>query len=91
MAFLREVGSWEAHQAWREVLDSDMAREGDVMISRHGQEIAALIPAQDYHAILDELEEIRLGRAAEELYESYLEDKESQKPYEEIRNEFLQD
>jgi len=91
MASIREVGSREARKEWREVLDSVMAGDSDVLISRHGQEIAVLIPARDYYAILEELEEIRMARLAEDLYESYLEGKISVKPYEDVRAEMLED
>jgi prevent-host-death family protein len=91
MASIREIGSREARKDWRELLDAVMAGDNDVLISRHGQEIAVLIPARDYYAILNELEEIRLSRIAEDLYESYLEGKTSSKPYEEVRAEILED
>ena len=91
MASIREIGSREARKEWREILDTVMTGDSDVLISRHGQEIAALIPARDYYAILEELEEIRLARLAENLYESYLEGKTPAKPYEEVRVEILKD
>ena len=91
MASVREIGSREARKEWREILDTVMTGDSDVLISRHGQEIAALIPARDYHAILDELAEIRLARLAEDIYENYLEGKTSSRPYEEARVEILND
>jgi prevent-host-death family protein len=91
MASIRELGSREARKEWREILDSVMAGDSDILISRHGQQIAVLIPARDYYAIVDELEEIRLSRMAEDLYESYLEGKTSSKPYEEARAEIVGD
>jgi prevent-host-death family protein len=91
MARIRELGSREARKEWREILDTVMSGDSDVLISRHGQEIAALIPAGDYYAILDELEELRLGRMAEDIYESYLEGTTSVKPYEDVRDEILED
>lgn len=91
MAKIRELGSREARKEWREILDTVMSGDSDVLISRHGQEIAALIPAGDYYAILDELEELRLGRMAEGIYQSYLEGTTSAKPYEDIRDEILEE
>ncbi|MGB2894562.1 MAG: type II toxin-antitoxin system prevent-host-death family antitoxin [Anaerolineales bacterium] len=91
MASIRAIGSREARKEWREILDTVMTGDSDVLISRHGQEIAALIPARDYHAILDELEEIRLARIAENIYENYLEGRASSRPYEEARVEILKD
>ncbi len=91
MATIREIGSREARKEWRELLDAVMAGDSDVLISRHGREIAVLIPARDYYAILEELEEIRLARHAENLYESFLEGKTAATPYEEVRAEVLKD
>ena len=91
MATIREIGSREARKEWREVLDTVMAGDSDVIISRHGQEIAVLIPARDYYVIQDELEEIRMTRISENIYASYLEGKTSAKPYEEVRVEILKD
>jgi len=91
MASIREIGSREARKQWRQILDTVMIGDSDILISRHGQEIAALIPARDYYAILDELEEIRLARLAEDIYENYIEGKVSSRPYEEARAGILND
>jgi prevent-host-death family protein len=91
MPTLREISSREARQQWRWVLDTVMTGNGDVAISRHGKEIAVIIPASDYYAIAEELEELRLARLAESIYEEYLSDKDSAKPYEEVRAELLTD
>ena len=91
MVTIREIGSREARKEWRELLDAVMAGDSDILISRHGREIAALIPARDYYAILADLEEIRLARLAENLYESFLEGRTSAKPYEEVHAEILND
>jgi prevent-host-death family protein len=89
MKRIREYGSREARKEWREILDTIMSGDSDVLISRHGQKIAALIPANDYYALLDELEELRIGRLAEDIYESYLEGSISVKPYGDVREELL--
>ena len=91
MVTIREIGSRDARKEWRELLDAVMAGDSDILISRHGREIAALIPARDYYAILADLEEIRLARLAENLYESFLEGRTSAKPYEEVHAEILND
>jgi PHD/YefM family antitoxin component YafN of YafNO toxin-antitoxin module len=67
------------------------ARGGDVAISRYGQTIAVLIPAEDYQEIAEELEELRLARLADDLYEDYLERREIAESYEEVRTELLQE
>ncbi len=91
MVTIREIGSREARKEWRELLDAVMAGDSDILISRHGRDSAALIPARDYYAILADLEEIRLARLAENLYESFLEGRTSAKPYEEVHAEILDD
>ena len=91
MASLREISSREARKEWREVLDTVMTGESDVLISRHGQEIAVLIPARDYHSVLEELEDIRLARLAENIYEDYLEGRASSRSYEDVRAEVRND
>lgn len=91
MHVLREVSSRDARQQWREVLDTVHTGSGDVLISRHGQDVAVIIPAQDYYALADELEELRLSRIADSIYEDYLAGKESARPYEEARSEILED
>ena len=80
MASLREISSREARKEWREVLDTVMTGESDV-----------LIPARDYHSILEELEDIRLARLAENIYEDYLEGRASSRSYEDVRAEVIND
>jgi len=89
MPGLREVSSGDARKEWRSVLDAVMTGDSDVAILRHGQEIAVLIPADDYHAIAEELEEVRLSRLAESIYEEYLTDIESARSYDEVQAELL--
>jgi prevent-host-death family protein len=91
MPALKEVSSRDARKQWRWILDTVMTGDSDVAISRHGQEIAVIIPANDYYAIAEELEELRLARLAESIYEDYLSDRDSAKPYEEVRAELLTD
>jgi prevent-host-death family protein len=91
MAKIRELGSREARKEWREILDTVMPGESDVLISRHGKEIAVLIPASDYFAILEDLEELRLSRMAEVLYQSFLEGTTSAKPYDDFRDQILEE
>lgn len=42
---VREVSSRDARKQWRSILDAVLKGDGDVMISRYGQPIAAIIPA----------------------------------------------
>ena len=88
MPAMKVISSREARSRWRWVLDTVMTGDSDVAISRHGQRIAVIIPARDYDAIADELEELRLARLAEDLYEQYLTQREST-GYEKARAELL--
>jgi prevent-host-death family protein len=88
---IREVSSGDARKQWREILDAVMKRDGDVVISRYGKPVAVLIPAEDYQEIAEELEELRLARLAEDIYEGYLERQDLAKPYEDVRTELLQE
>lgn len=91
MSDLQEVGSREARKEWRKLLDTVMKGDRDVVISRHGQEIAALIPARDYDALSHEVEDVRLSRLADTIYEQYLEGKSPAQPYEEVRSDLRKD
>jgi prevent-host-death family protein len=88
---IREVSSRDARKQWREILDAVMKRDADVVISRYGKPVAVLIPAEDYQEIAEELEELRLARLAEDIYEGYLERQDLAKPYEDVRTELLQE
>jgi len=88
---IKEVSSREARKQWREILDTVMKGDRDVLISRYGKAIAVLIPAEDYQAIAEELEELRLARLAEDVYGHYLERRELAESYESVRAELLQD
>jgi prevent-host-death family protein len=88
---IREVSSRDARKGWREILDAVMKGNIDVAISRYGKPIAVIIPAEDYQAIAEELEELRLARLAEDIYEDYLERSEVAESYDEVRAEILQE
>lgn len=89
MTVVKEVGSREARRNFREMLDTVMSGRSDVAIHRHGQEVAYLISAADYHAVADELEEVRVARLAESIYEEYRAKPHSAKPYDEVKAEIL--
>lgn len=91
MLEIREVSSRDARKQWREILDTVMKGDGDVAISRYGKAIAVLIPAEDYQEIAKELEELRLARLADDIYEDYLERREVAESYEDVRAELLQE
>ncbi|MCJ7566829.1 MAG: type II toxin-antitoxin system prevent-host-death family antitoxin [Anaerolineales bacterium] len=91
MREIREVSSRDAREKWRDILDSIMKGDGDVAISRYGKPIAVLIPAKDYREIAEELDELRLARLAEDIYEGYLERQEVAESYDDVRVALLQE
>ena len=87
----KQVTSRDARQQWREILDDVVSGRSDITITRYGEPVAVLIPAEDYESLAEELEELRLGRIAEETYAAYLANRESAVPYEEFRGELFED
>jgi PHD/YefM family antitoxin component YafN of YafNO toxin-antitoxin module len=65
--------------------------EGDTVIERNGQPVAALIPFEDYEALLDELDDLRAGRRAQAALEAWEKDRSLGRPYEEVRAEMVRD
>jgi prevent-host-death family protein len=82
-----EIKSSDARMNFRDLLDSVMTGDNDIMILRNGKQIAAIIPAEDYVEIREELEDLRLSRIADDSYNEYLADKEAARSY----NEFSAD
>ena len=89
MPTVKQVSSRNARQQWREMLDLVMAGDSDIAIMRYGKPVAVLIPAKDYEALANALDELRMGRLAEEIYEEYLANRESATPYEDVRAELF--
>lgn len=88
---IKEVSSGDARKRWREVLDQVASGQGDVAISRYGEVVAVLIPADDYERLAEELEEIRLSRIAEGAYAEYLAERERATSYEDLRAELIEE
>ena len=91
MPISKQVTSRDARQQWREILDDVVSRRSDITITRYGEPVAVLIPAEDYESLEEELEELRLGRVAEEAYAKYLANRESAAQYEEFRGELFEE
>jgi prevent-host-death family protein len=89
MSEIREMSSREARQRWREVLDTVMKGKSDIAITRYGEPIAVVIPADDYEALAEEIEEMRMSRLAESIYEDYLADRDSAVTLESVKAELL--
>ena len=82
------LDSNQARAQWREVLDAALAGV-ETIVERYGKPTAAVIPYADYEALLDELDDLRAGRRAEEAYEAWKRDPSSGQPYSEVRAELI--
>ena len=91
MTDIKEISSREARKNWRDVLDTVMTGSSDVAITRYGQAVAVIIPADDYKALANEIDELRMARMAERIYEEYVTERESAIPFDEVRNELMGD
>jgi prevent-host-death family protein len=87
----KQVNSRDARQQWREILDDVVSGKSDITITRYGEPVAVLIPVEDYESLAEELEELRLGRIAEDTYAEYLANRESAALYEEFRGKLLEE
>jgi prevent-host-death family protein len=81
------IGSREARQKWRDLLDAAYTGSTDTVIERNGKPIAVLIPYEDYLAIEETLDELRAARRAKELYEAAKQDAALGRSYAKIRAE----
>jgi len=68
--------SKEARQHWRQILDTILGRQQDILIERNGKPTAVIIPVEDYENIREALEEYRDGLEAESLYTAWKEGRE---------------
>jgi prevent-host-death family protein len=89
MAEIKEMSSREARKNWRDVLDTVMTGSSDVAITRYGQAVAVIIPADDYKALANEIDELRMARMAEKIYEEYITERESAIPFAQVRDELM--
>jgi prevent-host-death family protein len=79
------IGSREARQKWRDLLDIAYRGETDTIIERNGKPVAVLIPYEDYAAIEEALDELRAARRAVAAYETLKEHSEQGRSYAELR------
>lgn len=83
------LDSNRARAKWRDILDKAHAGTGEVVIERYGEPVAAVISYADYMALQDELDDLRAGRRAQAIYEEWLHDSSSARPYTEFRAELV--
>jgi prevent-host-death family protein len=75
----------QARTKWRDIVDSTHAGRGDVIVERYGKRMVAVIPYEDYEALQEELEDLRLGRIAQAELEAWRKDPSAARPWEEVK------
>ena len=78
------IGSREARQKWRDLLDEVYTGTADIVVERNGKPMAALIPYEDYLAIAEALDDLRAARRVAAAHKA---SQQSGRSYDEIRAE----
>jgi len=86
---VQTLDSQIAYKKWPDLLDSAMTGETDVVVTRSGKPLIAMISYQDYTALQEELDELRAERRALEAYEEWQRDPSTAKPWEEVKAELI--
>ena len=83
------LDSNEARAQWRNLLDRAGEGETDIVITRYGKPVATLIDYDDWVALQEELDDLRAGRRANAIYQEYLRDPSTARPWADIRAELV--
>jgi prevent-host-death family protein len=70
MMSVKTLDSRTARENWRDLLDTALSGLTDVVITRHGKPVTAMIRYEDYEALQDEL--MRLRQEKLEVYQTML-------------------
>ena len=85
MVMTRTVSSREVRRILRDLLDAANKGDSDTVIERNGRPVAALIPFEDYEALMEELDELRAGWRAEAALDAWRRDPSLGQPWEDAR------
>ena len=81
------IATWDSNDArikWRAMLDIAAAGVTDVVITRYGKPLVAVIDYEDFLALREELDDLRAARRADAIFEEYLRDPSSAHPWDDI-------
>jgi prevent-host-death family protein len=84
------IKSGEARIKWRDLLDQVFSSASDIIIERSGKDVAVLLPAADYAAIRDVLDELRLTRSTSAAYAEWKRDPSVARSWKEVEAELVQ-
>lgn len=85
---VKVLSSDEARTRWRDIMDVSLGG-GDVVVERYGRPVVAVIPYEDYEALVDALDDLRDARVAAARVAEWETDSAAARPYEEVRNEMI--
>ena len=86
------IATWDSNDArikWREMLDTAAAGVTDVVITRYGKPLVAVIDYEAFLALQEELDDLRAAKRADAIFEEYLRDPSSVRPWDDIRSELV--
>ena len=86
------IATWDSNDArikWREMLDTAAAGVTDVVITRYGKPLVAVIDYEAFLALQEELDDLRAAKRADAIFEEYLRDPSSARPWDDIRSELV--
>ena len=64
------ISTWDSNDArikWREVIDTAAAGDTDVVITRYGKPVVAVIDYADFLALQEELDDLRATKRADAI------------------------
>ncbi len=80
-----------ARDNWREMLDTAMASDDNVVITRYGKPIAAILAYEDFLALQETLADIQMERRAAAAYQEWQEDPSTAIPWEDFEAELIEE
>lgn len=80
-----------ARDNWREMLDTAMASDDSVVITRYGKPVAALLAYEDFLALQDALADVQMERRATIAYQEWKDDPSTAIPWEDFEAELMEE
>ena len=87
----QHISSADARTQMRHMLDAIAKGNTDVVIHRHGESVAALIPIEDYEAVKEDLAMARATRVAIQTYNEREANPSIGEPWQDVRDNLLAD
>ncbi len=86
---LQILDSNTARQKLRDLLDDAMTGDADVIVTRYGKPIVAVIPYQDYISLQEELEALRVERNPLAAHKEWQDNSSTGESWSDVKAEFI--